>query len=188
MSEMKPKRWNSGLYSSATDDWSTPRAVFGYLNRIFSFTLDPCATTDNAQCERFFTIEQDGLLQSWQHERVFMNPPYGAAISDWLRKAIQEALDGALVVCLIPARTDTRWWHELVEQGEIHLLKGRLKFGDGKDTAPFPSAIVIYYPQGLLGDYVGLGQSILQFAFLTKDGEEESSQESTDKSASATEV
>ena len=156
------KCWNPGLCSSATDDWVTDPKVFAYLDSIFQFTLDPCASHDNHKCERYFTSAEDGLLQSWAGERVFMNPPYGAAIGDWMRKACLEARGGALVVCLLPARTDTAWWHEYAKQGEVHLVRGRLKFVRGRlkfgtkdSNAPFPSAIVIFYPRGLLAEYEG---------------------------------
>jgi site-specific DNA-methyltransferase (adenine-specific) len=156
----KPKKWNPGLYSSATDEWATPQAVFDYLDSIFSFTLDPCASPDNAKCERYFTVEQDGLLQSWQGERVFVNPPYGTAIADWLRKGYREARGGALVVFLVPARTDTRWWHDYAIKGEVHLLRGRLKYNDGDDSAPFPSAVVVFYPNGILATYEAIDEPL----------------------------
>lgn len=130
-------------FSSAKDEWSTPQDFFDALNQEFNFTLDPCATIENAKCVKFFTKEQDGLAQSWESERVFMNPPYGRTIKDWMRKAVEEAKRGALVVCLVPARTDTHWWHEYALQGTIRFLRGRLKFGGHQNFAPFPSAVVI---------------------------------------------
>lgn len=151
----------STLFSSGTDDWSTDQDIFDYLNAVFQFTLDPCASEQNHKCERYYTVEQDGLLQSWQGERVFMNPPYGRAIYEWMRKAYQEARGGALIVCLVPARTDTKWWHDFAIKGEVHLLRGRLKFGKVKGNAPFPSAVVIFYPQGILADRDPLSQLTL---------------------------
>jgi site-specific DNA-methyltransferase (adenine-specific) len=148
-----PKLWNPGLCQSATDEWGTPQELFDYLDGIFAFTLDPCASSQNAKCKRYFTREDDGLLQSWHGERVFMNPPYGTAINDWVEKAHKSARGGTLVVCLLPARTDTRWWHEHASKGEVHFLKGRLMFNDQRGTAPFPSAVVIFYPEGPLATY-----------------------------------
>lgn len=132
-------------YSSKTDNWATPQSFFDRLNAEFDFTLDPCADRDNAKCNKYYTANDDGLAQDWARERVFMNPPYGRVISDWVRKAYEESTKGALVVALIPARTDTRYWHDYVMRAkEIRLVKGRLKFGDGRNSAPFPSAVVIW--------------------------------------------
>lgn len=132
-------------YSSKTDLWATPQDFFERINDEFNFTLDPCATADNAKCSKFFTKEDDGLTQEWSPHIVFMNPPYGRVIGDWLRKAHEESRKGATVVCLIPARTDTRYWHDYVMQAEeIRLVRGRLKFGDGTGSAPFPSAVVVF--------------------------------------------
>jgi site-specific DNA-methyltransferase (adenine-specific) len=133
-------------FSSAKDDWATPPTLFDALNEEFHFTLDPCATPDNAKCRHFFTQTDDGLAQDWKGETVFMNPPYGRAIGRWMGKAHDSARQGAAVVCLIPARTDTRWWHEHALKGEIRFLRGRLKFGDAHNSAPFPSAIVVFRP------------------------------------------
>lgn len=130
-------------FSSATDLWSTPQDFYDKLDAEFGFTLDPCATDDNAKCDRYFTAEDDGLLQSWDNEIVFMNPPYGRVIGHWVKKASEAK---STVVCLVPARTDTQWWHDYVIGGgaEIRFIKGRLKFGGQKNSAPFPSAVVIY--------------------------------------------
>lgn len=135
-------------YSSQSDDWATPQIVFDHLNALFGpFTLDPCATPDNAKCSRFYTPDDDGLAQDWGQETVFMNPPYGRAISHWIRKAYRASLHGATVVCLIPARTDTRYWHTCVMRArEIHLIKGRICFGEGQHPAPFPSVVVVFRP------------------------------------------
>ena len=140
------------LYSSQSEEWETPHDLFLVLNKRFQFTLDPCATPENAKCQRFFTRTDDGLVQSWSGQRVFMNPPYGREIGHWLQKAKTEATKGALVVCLVHARTDTRWWHEHVENGadEIYFIRGRLKFlfrKKAKLTSPFPSAVVVYLPK-----------------------------------------
>lgn len=133
-------------FSSASCEWSTPQWLFDALAREFAFTLDPCATRENAKCPRFFNREDDGLAQDWGDEVVFMNPPYGAAIGRWMRKAYESARAGATVVCLVPARTDTAWWHLYAMKGEVRLLRGRLKFGNAQNYAPFPSAIVIFRP------------------------------------------
>jgi phage N-6-adenine-methyltransferase len=133
-------------FSSATDEWATPQWLFDALGREFAFTLDPCATRENAKCPRFFTRDDDGLAQDWSDDVVFMNPPYGAMISRWMWKAHISARKGATVVCLVPARTDTAWWHNYAMRGEVRLLRGRLKFGNATNSAPFPSAIVIFRP------------------------------------------
>lgn len=142
---------SSALYSSRSEEWGTPHEIFAALDAEFHFSLDPCATTANARCPKFFTKTEDGLKQDWCGERVFMNPPYGKFIAQWMRKARTEAGRGALVVCLVHARTDTRWWHDHVEgiADEVRFVKGRLKFqksGLRPSPAPFPSAIVIYRP------------------------------------------
>jgi phage N-6-adenine-methyltransferase len=134
-------------YSSQTDEWATPQDAFNSLHEIHNFTLDPCANEINAKCPKFFTKQNDGLAQSWAGERVFMNPPYGRVIGEWVRKAYEESRNGALVVCLIPARTDTRYWHDYVMRAdEVLLVRGRLKFGGSKNSAPFPSAVVVFKP------------------------------------------
>ena len=138
----------SGMMSSTTNEWSTPQVFFDELNKEFDFTLDPCATKENAKCASFFTKEQNGLVQPWTG-RVFCNPPYGRVIGQWVKRACDEVTNGnaELVVMLLPARTDTRWWHDYcmrVWPHGIRLLKGRLKFGDGTNSAPFPSAVVIF--------------------------------------------
>jgi site-specific DNA-methyltransferase (adenine-specific) len=131
-------------FSSASDEWETPQALFDELSWIFGgFTLDPCATTANAKCGRFFTRAEDGLAHRWEG-KVFINPPYGRDIGRWVRKAFEESLQGALVVCLLPARTDTRWWQDFARRGQVWFLRGRLRFGEARNAAPFPSAIVIF--------------------------------------------
>ncbi|GGF88319.1 phage N-6-adenine-methyltransferase [Paenibacillus abyssi] len=134
------------MFSSKTDLWPTPQSFYDDLNAEFSFTLDPCATEDNAKCANFFTKETDGLAQDWTPHTVFMNPPYGREIADWIRKAYEESRKGATVVCLVPARTDTRWFHDYVygKADEIRFVKGRLKFGDATNSAPFPSMVIVY--------------------------------------------
>jgi phage N-6-adenine-methyltransferase len=141
----------SALYSSRSEEWETPDGLFRKLDDRFHFTLDACATAANAKCKRFFSKDDNGLAQDWSAERVFMNPPYGKEIGLWMHKAKAEANRGALVVCLVHARTDTRWWHESVQNcaDEIYFLRGRLRFLCAKKTkftAPFPSAVVVYLP------------------------------------------
>jgi len=130
-------------FSSATDLWSTPQDFFDEQNAIYGFTLDVCATADNAKCARYFTEADNGLEQPW-HGACWMNPPYGRAIGLWMRKAYESHLTGATVVCLVPSRTDTRWWHDYAMKGQIEFIRGRLKFGDAKNSAPFPSALVVF--------------------------------------------
>lgn len=135
------------MFSSKTDLWSTPQDFFELLDYRFHFTLDPCATPENAKCIKYYVEADDGLSKSWEGERVFMNPPYGRVIGKWVAKAWQEGMKpGTLVVCLLPARTDTSWWHTYVLGGgaEVEFIRGRLKFGASKNSAPFPSAVVIF--------------------------------------------
>ena len=135
-------------FSSATDEWATPQDFFDKQNEIYHFTLDVCATPENAKCAIFFTKANNGLEQSWAGERCWMNPPYGREIGLWMRKAYEESRRGALVVCLVPSRTDTRWWHDYVmESGRVIFIRGRLRFGGAKHCAPFPSALVVFKPR-----------------------------------------
>src|SRR5437867_1223959 len=134
-------------FSAATCEWSTPQWLFDALDREFGFALDPCATAENAKCSKYFTTADDGLKQSWDYQVVFMNPPYGRVIGAWMRKAWESSLRGATVVCLVSARTDTEWWHSFAMRAEVRLLRGRLKFGESKSCAPFPSAIVVFRPK-----------------------------------------
>lgn len=135
-------------YSSNSNEWTTPENLYSYLDSIYNFTLDPCSDGKNAKCDKYFTIEDDGLIQDWSNDVVFMNPPYGRGIKDWIKKAYEESVKGATVVCLIPARTDTQYWHEYcMKSSSITLIKGRVKFGDGKNSAPFPSALVEFNPK-----------------------------------------
>ena len=139
------------LFSSESVDWETPQDVFDKLDAEFRFTLDPCATAENAKCERFYTLEDDGLVQPWGGERVFCNPPYGRGVVRWFQKAWKEiVVPGTVVVMLVHARTDTVWWQGYVQgRAEVRFIPGRLHFG-GKDRAPFPSAVVIYRAPGVI--------------------------------------
>ena len=127
---------NKGLFSSATTHWETPKELYTELDKEFHFNDDPCPLHG-----------EGGLDRRWG-TRTFMNPPYGREIGKWLARAWAESIWGKTVVCLIPSRTDTRWWHEYVmKANEIRFLRGRLKFGDSVNSAPFPSAIVIFAPE-----------------------------------------
>ena len=130
-------------FSSKTDLWATPQDFFDKHNAIYKFEIDVCALPENAKCSKFFSPEQNGLLQEWKGV-CWMNPPYGKTIKEWVKKAYESSLAGAKVVCLLPARTDTKWWHDYCMNGKVEFIKGRLKFGDSKNSAPFPSAIVIF--------------------------------------------
>lgn len=134
------------MFSSKTNEWATPQYLFDELNKEFNFTLDPCATKENAKCKKFFTIEDDGLKQSWDNEIVFCNPPYGRQIKDWVKKASEAK--GGIVVMLIPARPDTTYFHNYIyNKAEIRFIKGRVKFNGlqkGSGAAPFPSMLVIF--------------------------------------------
>ena len=135
------------MFSSKTDEWETPQDLFDELNKEFQFDLDVCANGDNHKCKLWWNKEQDGLYQSWhKHAKTFwMNPPYGREIGKWVKKAYEESQKGCTVVCLLPARTDTKWFHEYIYgKTEIRFIKGRLKFGGSKNSAPFPSMIVIF--------------------------------------------
>ena len=142
---------NNGRYNGNGREWATPPELFAELDAEFHFTLDPCATPENAKCPRYFTEAQNGLEQSWAGERVFMNPPYGAEIYAWTRKALREAADGALVVGLLPASTDLRWWHEdVVGHAEVRYLRGRVRFltgGPYRASGFFPSVVAIWRPK-----------------------------------------
>jgi phage N-6-adenine-methyltransferase len=133
--------------ASATSEWSTPPDLFETLDKEFHFDLDPCSTHENTKCTRHYTAEDNGLLGSW-FGNVFMNPPYGREIGLWVQKAFVSAAAGATVVCLLPANTDTSWFHDYCLRGEIRFLRGRLGFGGTrKGGAPFASMIVIFRPQ-----------------------------------------
>lgn len=122
------------MFSSAHDNWSTPKETYDALHKEFNFNDDPCPL--------YGVISSDGLIRDWG-DRCYVNPPY-SEISKWVKKGFEESQKGKLVVMLIPSRTDTKWWHEYVMKGEIRFIKGRLKFGGSKNSAPFPSAVVIF--------------------------------------------
>lgn len=134
------------MFSSETDLWSTPQAFFDKYNNIHKFDVDVCTTVDNTKCSRFYTLEEDGLLQQWEGN-VWMNPPYGREIGKWIEKAFNSVFidkTANKVVCLLPSRTDTRWFHDYCVKGGIEFIRGRLKFGNAKNSAPFPSMVVVF--------------------------------------------
>lgn len=131
------------MFTSNTDLWATPQSFFDKYNNLYNFNLDVCALPNNAKCEKYFTPEINGLSQEWIGV-CWMNPPYGREIGKWVKKAYESSLQGAIVVCLLPARTDTRWFHDYCIKGKIEFIKGRLKFGDSKNSAPFPNMIVVF--------------------------------------------
>ena len=136
------------MFSSKSNDWATPQDFYNQLDAEFGFTLDPCASQSSAKCSSFYTADDDGLSKNWEGQTVFMNPPYGRKIGNWIQKAYEEGEKGnTRVVALIPARTDTKYWHNYcMKASEIRFVKGRLKFGQGdvKNSAPFPSAVVVF--------------------------------------------
>ena len=133
---------NPTLYSSRSEEWATPQDFFDKLNDEFHFTIDVCATPNNAKCKRYYTEKEDGLLQDWSGETVWMNPPYGRKVGAWVKKAYES---NTTVVVLIHSRTDTRWFQDWVyHKAELRFVRGRLKFGDSKQSAPFPSLVAIY--------------------------------------------
>ncbi len=136
---------NELMFSSASEEWSTPQDLFDRLNRKWRFTLDPCATHTNHKCEKYYTKEENGLVQPWNGHTVFCNPPYGRGVGEWIEKATRSSRD-AIVVMLLPARTDTKWFQQLIKPNAISImfLSGRLKFGGCANAAPFPSMIVIF--------------------------------------------
>lgn len=136
---------NDVHYSSKSDEWETPQELFDELDKEFDFKLDPCCTPYNKKCKYFYTKDRDGLSHRWNpFGPVFVNPPYGKAIGKWVKKAYEESQKGCTVVCLLPARTDTKWFHDYCVKGEVRFLKGRLKFVNAKSSAPFPSMVVIF--------------------------------------------
>ncbi len=136
---------NDLMFSSKTDLWATPQDFFDKLNDEFHFDIDVCANETNHKCDTYYTKEQNGLAQEWKGI-CWCNPPYGREIGKWVEKAYRSAMTGdALVVMLLPARTDTRWFHDYIyDKAQIRFVRGRLKFGDSKNSAPFPSMIVVF--------------------------------------------
>lgn len=134
------------MFSHKSNMWETPQAFFDELNAEFHFELDVCATAENAKCPVYYTPEVDGLSQPWRG-RCWCNPPYGRDVGRWVSKAAESADNGALVVMLLPARTDTRWFHDyILGKAEVRFVRGRLKFGSGGGNAPFPSIVAVFRP------------------------------------------
>lgn len=133
------------MFSSKSDEWSTPQDFFEEINKEFNFNLDVCAAEENHKCDKYYTMRDDGLSKNWGGYTVWCNPPY-REIDKWVSKAFYETRnDNTTVVLLIPSRTDTRYFHNYIYQrSEIRFVKGRLKFGNSKNTAPFPSMLVIF--------------------------------------------
>lgn len=132
-------------FSSNSNEWFTPQDFYDRLNQEFNFSLDVAATSDNAKTQRYFTETDDGLAQSWDNETVWCNPPYGRTLRKWVEKASKAM--GGVVVMLIPARTDTSYFHDYIykkQNVEIRFIRGRLKFGGSKNSAPFPSMVVVF--------------------------------------------
>jgi len=156
----KKKKLSPIHYSANHHEWETPQDLFDELDAEFSFDIDVCALPENAKCARFFPPAYDGLKQEW-HSTCWMNPPYGKEIPKWVKKAHDSAGDKCTVVCLLPARTDTKWFHDFIwGKAEIRFIRGRIRFvewsasDDGelqrigaKHSAPFPSMIVIFTGQ-----------------------------------------
>lgn len=135
-----------GMFTSAIDTWTTPESFMDVLRRDYGdFDLDPCCLPSSAKAPRYFTPDDDGLAQEWTG-RVYMNPPYGRGIGAWITKARQSAEAGAIVVCLIPARTDTAWWHDevMAHATEVRFVRGRLQFSGYGVNAPFPCALAVF--------------------------------------------
>lgn len=137
------------LFSSKSEMWETPQDFFDKLDDEFHFDLDVCAAPENAKCKRYYTPEMDGLFQPWEGV-CWCNPPYGREIGAWVSKASYEAAVGQTIVMLLPARADTEWFHKYIykqDRVELRFIRGRLKFGGSKNSAPFPSMIVVFRPQ-----------------------------------------
>ena len=138
----------AGKFDSAKQEWETPDSLYDPLAKEFRFTLDAAADGKNARCKKFFTKEQDGLKQDWGKNTVWLNPPYGAKthkISDWIKKSYAASLEGATVVVLIPARTNTEWFHQYcLAHAEVRFVRGRPKFGGATHGLPQPLCLVIF--------------------------------------------
>lgn len=137
---------NSVLFSSKKMDWETPQWLFDQLNKEFNFTCDVAASPENAKVHFFISKETNALRQDWPGV-CWCNPPYGKEIGLWVKKAHEETFNGVKTVMLIPDRTDTKYFHDYIYgKHEVRFLKGRLKFSGSKNSAPFPSMIVIFNP------------------------------------------
>lgn len=151
-------KMNNILLKSSSDEWETPQEVFNYLNGVYKFTLDAASTPQNAKCAEFYTQHQNALIQPWDG-RVFLNPPYSKGNQyRFIEKAINEVRNNSkceIVVALVPARTDTKLWHDLIfkNASEVIFIKGRLKFlnpnnpNSSGNSSTFPSCVVVLEPQ-----------------------------------------
>lgn len=148
---------NPVLFSSKSNEWTTPQWFFDKLDKEFNFTLDPCCTNESKKCDKFYTKEDDGLSKDWSNETVFVNPPYGSQIGKWVKKCYEESLKGTTVVMLIPARTDTRYFHDYIWPfaSQIRFFRGRLGFGN-TSISPFPSCVCVFgktFEERIIWDY-----------------------------------
>ena len=156
---MEPYSASTGFYSSSMamssmdDTWSTPINFFDKVSKEFTFTLDAAALQSSALCTNWYgpnhpeENRRDAFSQDWHQDAgegaIWLNPPYGKTIKEWMKKADEESKKGATVVCLVPSRTDTAWFHDHCIHHEVRYIRGRLKFGNAKNAAPFPSALVV---------------------------------------------
>ena len=150
-------------FDSKRQDWETPAVLFDPLNNEFGFTLDVCATAENAKCKSYFTIADNGLAQVWKGI-CWMNPPFGEQ-GKWVHKAYQSAQEGATVVCLLPSRTNTNWWHDVCMKGEVRFIRGRPKFVGAEHGLPQPLSVVVFTPPNTA--CTGLVESSASQAFTT---------------------
>lgn len=136
---------NSSWYASSSDEWATPQDFYDRLNDRYHFTLDPCASETNAKCTKYYTKVQDGLIKDWSGEVCWVNPPYGSETKKWVKKCFFESLKGTQIALLIPARTDTSYFHDFIlGKARLEFVRGRLHFNDGEQGAPFPSVVAFY--------------------------------------------
>lgn len=137
------------IFRTGNDDWPTPQPLYDELDREFRFDLDAAASPGNAKCQHFFTVEDDALTKDWNaHGKViWCNPPYGRGLGEWVTKAVEAMEAGSTVVMLLPARTDTKWFHEHAPKAELRFIRGRVKFGAGTGSAPFASMLLIFRPK-----------------------------------------
>lgn len=139
------------MFSNKSNEWATPQSLFEELNAEFHFTLDPCADDINHKCDKYYTVNDDGLAQDWSGERVFCNPPYGRQVGNWVKKCFSEVYGGKCncAVMLLFAKTDTKWFHNYIyNKAEIRFIRGRIRFGNQENDAPFPSMVVIFRGEG----------------------------------------
>ena len=150
---------NESLYSKEKYDWETPDALFNKLDEEFHFFMDLCANEKNAKCKFYFTEKKNALIQEWTGT-CWMNPPYGKGIDKWIEKAYSSSINNfATIVCLLPVRSDTKWWHKYCMKAEIRFLTKRLKFKESNNMATFPSAIVIFSKRSKLGMNISMNIS-----------------------------